>query len=164
MAVIGYICRFCGAGGGDHESPNLRMYFLCHVCKAPEAMIPRRMFEQLQELYKQRDEAKEQLAQLQWVLTPKVVDLIRCGIGSNYSSGKNFDLAMEQYHAPLVAVLNGIDSPEVVRNGLSEKQIAIIRQELIPLITRDITPLLGKVVEKRLNVFAHEIIGQWGTK
>lgn len=41
---------------------------------------------------------------------------------------------------------------------ISEEQAGIITNELIPMIVADIMPLLQRVIEKRLNLFAAEII------
>lgn len=232
MAGIGYTCRFCGAGGGTNDTDTAPLFYRCHVCKKPEGMIPRRMFEQLQEVLKQGDEAKNQLANLKCALTPQVVDLIRCGIGGNYS-GQNYEQAMAKYHQPVVQALASapsfppitgdekaaklnvveaclgiieqvktytVDNPgmgfssrdeereakhykaelrekllelrDVIENevvvkipkvGLTDKQIGILKHELVPLITQDVTPLLGKVIEKRLTLFAEEIAKNWST-
>ena len=37
-------------------------------------------------------------------------------------------------------------------------QIDIIKKQLIPMIVKDITPLLEMVIKKRLELFADEII------
>ena len=44
---------------------------------------------------------------------------------------------------------------------LSEKRQAIIRNELIPMMVKDVFPLLEKVLEKRLGLFAEEIMQNW---
>lgn len=44
---------------------------------------------------------------------------------------------------------------------LSEKRQAIIRNELIPMMVKDVSPLLEKVLEKRLKLFAEEIMQNW---
>lgn len=51
------------------------------------------------------------------------------------------------------------DNPAMcATKAISDKQAAIIANELIPMIVADITPFLGKVIEKRLHLFAAEIM------
>jgi len=58
-----------------------------------------------EELEQERNELAAQVERLRGLLKPKVIDLIRCGIGSNYS-GSLFDNAMKEYHEPLVLALS----------------------------------------------------------
>lgn len=44
---------------------------------------------------------------------------------------------------------------------LSEKRQAIIRDQFIPMVVKDCGPLLEKVLQKRLNLFADEIMQNW---
>jgi len=60
---VRYVCRFCAAGGATEVS-DAPLFHSCHVCKAPDAMIPVGMHDQLikllatvETLYAQRDQA-----------------------------------------------------------------------------------------------------------
>lgn len=60
---VRYVCRFCAAGGAT-EASDAPLFHNCHVCKAPNAMIPVGMHDQLikllatvETLYAQRDQA-----------------------------------------------------------------------------------------------------------
>jgi hypothetical protein len=54
--------------------------------------------ERIAELEKERDELKA----LALLITPEVIDLIRCGIGGNYG-GDRYIEKMEETHAPTLA-------------------------------------------------------------
>ena len=54
--------------------------------------------ERIAELEKERDELKA----LALLITPEVIDLIRCGIGGNYG-GDRYIEKMEETHAPILA-------------------------------------------------------------
>ena len=47
---------------------------------------------------------------------------------------------------------------------MTEHQIKILKTELVPMIVKDIMPLLEKVVEKRLQLFVDEFIKQAGER
>ena len=47
---------------------------------------------------------------------------------------------------------------------MTEHQIKILKTELVPMIVKDIMPLLEKVVEKRLQLFVDEFIKQTGER
>lgn len=51
-----------------------------------------------------------------------------------------------------------LDEAPCTTKAISDKQAEIVTNELIPMIVADITPFLGKVIEKRLHLFAAEII------
>tara|TARA_Y100000034_G_scaffold122881_1_gene168911 strand:- start:10213 stop:10569 length:357 start_codon:yes stop_codon:yes gene_type:complete len=71
----------------------------------------------------------------------------------NYSVGSNPVKRINSVlFQPVVETVN--QKPAVI----SEKQAAIITDELIPMIVDDMMPLLKRVIEKRLNLFAAEII------
>lgn len=60
---VRYACRFCAAAGAT-EDRNAPLFHNCHVCKAPQAMIPVGMHDELikliatvETLYTQRDQA-----------------------------------------------------------------------------------------------------------
>jgi hypothetical protein len=48
----------------------------------------------------------------------------------------------------------------VKRKAMTEHQIKILKTELVPMIVKDIMPLIEKVVEKRLQLFVDEFIKQ----
>jgi len=52
----------------------------------------------------------------------------------------------------------------VKRRAMTEHQIKILKTELVPMIVKDIMPLIEKVVEKRLQLFVDEFIKQTGEK
>jgi hypothetical protein len=54
--------------------------------------------DRIAELEKERDELKA----LALLITPEVIDLIRCGIGGNYG-GDRYIEKMEETHAPILA-------------------------------------------------------------
>lgn len=59
----------------------------------------------INDLERERNELAAQVERLRSAITPKVIDLIRCGIGSNYS-GSLFDNAMNEYREPLVLAIS----------------------------------------------------------
>ena len=59
--------------------------------------------ERIAELEKERDELKA----LALLITPEVIDLIRCGIGGNYG-GDRYIEKMEETHAPILARFKAI--------------------------------------------------------
>ena len=59
--------------------------------------------DKIAELEKERDELKS----LALLITPEVIDLIRCGIGGNYG-GDRYIEKMEETHAPILARFKAI--------------------------------------------------------
>lgn len=43
---------------------------------------------------------------------------------------------------------------------MTDKQLDILKNELIPLFLKSCTPLLEQVIKKRLELFAEEIVSQ----
>ena len=71
MTKVKYVCRFCAAAS-KADSPNAPLFITCKVCKAPDAMIPVGMHDQLikllatvETLYAQRDQALKHIKQAQ---------------------------------------------------------------------------------------------------
>lgn len=56
------------------------------------------------ELVSQNEALAAQVEQLQSVITGKTLDLVRCGIGSNYG-GKPYEEAMARYYEPMAQAL-----------------------------------------------------------
>lgn len=49
-----YVCRFCAAAGASGENAT-KLFYNCHVCKAPNAMVPVTMHNELIRLVVQND-------------------------------------------------------------------------------------------------------------
>lgn len=62
-----YVCRFCAAGAASGENAN-QLFYNCHVCKAPKAMIPVTMHRELINLVVQNDVLMAKLDQIHTLL------------------------------------------------------------------------------------------------
>ena len=70
----------------------------------------RAAFEQYTQAQIEKELIGAHLGRLQALVTPEVVDLIRCGIGSNYG-GECYDAKLAEVHAPLLQAM--AETPDV---------------------------------------------------
>lgn len=64
-----------------------------------------RLLEYTKELERENEALKAERDELMGALSPKVVDLVRCGIGGNYG-GDCYDKAIAKYYEPLASMVN----------------------------------------------------------